>query len=199
MNIYYCYCDQHCDQLNFMFKMGKKKKQLDTSVVVTYQDGRVKTFDSIEKASKATGISVPAIRIRCGKKTKEKISFEWANEYTKQYYRAKKNRKKGSNFEYQIIDKLKSIGYGNVCRSAGESKHLDNQGVDIADPSRELDVAIQAKNQRNTPNYFKLSAECKDKREFCLLWHKSDENNKAVAIISIDFFYELLKTWHKQK
>lgn len=55
---------------------------------------------------------------------------------------AKKNRSKGSGFEYQIVDSLKRIGYKNVCRSAGESKQLDGHGVDIADPSGELEVAI---------------------------------------------------------
>ena len=179
--------------------MSKKKRQLDTSVIASYKkngDVIIKCYPTIEEAAKDTGISVAAIRIRCGKVTKKKIQFEWANEYTRQYYMAKKNRSKGSGFEYQIVDSLKRIGYKNVCRSAGESKQLDGHGVDIADPSGELEVAIQAKNQQNNPNYFELAKKCKDPRDFVLLWHKSNENGKAVAIMNIDFFYKLLKTWH---
>jgi hypothetical protein len=40
------------------------------------------------------------------------------------------------------VNKLKEIGYGGVCRAAGESKNLDASKVDIADINHELEVAI---------------------------------------------------------
>ena len=98
------------------------------------------------------------------------------------------------------MEKLKSIGYSNVCRSAGESKRLDNNKVDIADPSGELEVAIQAKHCMNFPNYFTIKSECPDPRDFVLIWKKAaqaGENSKGtVAIIDAEFFYKLLKNYH---
>lgn len=104
-------------------------------------------YNTIEEAARDLNLTVAAIKIRCNKSNcRSKIRFEWIDDYTKRYYRAKKSKNKGSDFEYQIIDRLKSIGYKNVCRSAGESRNLDASKVDIADPSNELEVAIQAKN-----------------------------------------------------
>lgn len=113
---------------------------------------------------------------------------------------AKKNRNKGKSLEYDIIDNLKNIGYNNVCTSSSESKNLDNSKVDIADPSGELEVAIQAKHYTNFPNYFKIKDECTDSRDFVMIWKKSaqsGENSKGtVAIMNVDFFYKLLKAYH---
>lgn len=74
--------------------------------------------------------------------------------------------------------------------------------VDIADPTGELEVAIQAKHCANFPNYFKIREECPDPRELVLIWKKSAEagaNSKGtVAIIDVDFFYELLQNYHNK-
>ena len=50
----------------------------------------------------------------------------------------------------------------------------------------------------NTPSYFRISEECSDKsKPFCLLWKKAPEpgsiSKGAVAIIPLDYFYELIK------
>lgn len=183
-----------------------KTQDLDTSVRAIFKDGSVKEYDSIEEASNETGISLAAIKIRCNKPGsggKDKTLFEWRDEHTARHYRAKKSKNKGKGLEYEIVEKLKEIGYKNVCRSAGESKRLDNSKVDIADPSNELEVAIQAKHYANFPNYFNIKAECTDPREFILIWKKSaksGENSKGtVAIMDVDFFYELLKNYHNKK
>ena len=101
----------------------------------------------------------------------------------------------------KIVNKLKEIGYENVCRSAGESKKLDNSKVDIADPSGELEVAIQAKNYANFPNFFNIREECPDPRDFILIWKKaaSAEGNSrgTVAVMDVEFFYKLLEIYHK--
>ena len=93
------------------------------------------------------------------------------------------------------------MGYENVCRSAGESKKLDNSKVDIADPSGELEVAIQAKNYANFPNFFNIREECPDPRDFILIWKKaaSAEGNSrgTVAVMDVEFFYKLLEIYHK--
>lgn len=182
--------------------MKKSQKNLNTAVQATFKDGTIKEYSSIEDASTDTGISVSAIKIRCNKPGtggKDKTTFIWLDDYTARYYRSKKSRNKGRDFEYEIVDKLKSIGYSNVCRSAGESKSLDNNKVDIADPSGELNVAIQAKCCNNFPNYFNIKEECTDPREFVLLWKKAPKAGEAskgtVAVIDSEFFYRLLKLY----
>ena len=106
------------------------------------------------------------------------------------------------DLEYEIVEKLKEIGYANVCRSAGESKTLDNNKVDIADPSGELEVAIQAKHYSNFPNYFTIKEECPDPREFVLIWKKSaqagESSKGTVAVMDVNFFYKLLESYHNK-
>ena len=187
--------------------MGKKqKKDLNTACRATFKDGSTKDFNSIEEASNETGLSIASIKIRCNKPGtggKDKTTFIWLDDYTSKYYRAKKSKSKGRDLEYEIVEKLKNIGYTNVCRSAGESKKLDANKVDIADPSNELEVAIQAKHCMNFPNYFNIKSECTDPRDFVLIWKKSaqaGENSKGtVAIIDVEFFYKLLENYHNIK
>ena len=74
--------------------------------------------------------------------------------------------------------------------------------VDIADPSGELEIAIQAKHYANFPNYFNIRSECTDPRDFVLIWKKSAEGGSiskgTVAIMDVDFFYKLLEIYHRQ-
>lgn len=177
---------------------------MDTSVKATFKDGKIQEYPSIEDASKDTGLSIAAIKIRCNKPGtggKDKTTFEWIDKHTAMHYRAKKSKTKGRDFEYEIVEKLKEIGYTNVCRSAGESKKLDNNKVDIADPSGELEVAIQAKHYAKFPNYFDIRTQCPDPRDFVLLWKKSaqagEQSKGTVAILDVDFFYKLLKLYHE--
>lgn len=178
---------------------------MNTACKCTFKNGSTQEFSSIEEASEKTGISIASIKIRCNKPGtggKDKTLFEWLDERTARHYRARKSKNKGKDLEYEIVEKLKGIGYANVCRSAGESKKLDNMKVDIADPSGELEVAIQAKHYANFPNYFNIKSECPDPRDFVLIWKKSAEGGSiskgTVAIMNVDFFYKLLETYHRQ-
>lgn len=98
------------------------------------------------------------------------------------------------------MDNLKNLGYSGVCRSAGESKSLDNNKVDIADTAGELEVAIQAKNCSKFPNYFEIKDQCTDPREFVMIWKKAPkpgEGSKGtVAIMDVNLFYKLLNIYH---
>lgn len=152
-----------------------------------------------------TGISVSAIKIRCNKPGsggKDKTTFSWIDDHTARHFRAKKSKNKGRGLEYEIVDRLKEIGYPEVCRSAGESKRLDNAKVDIADPSGQLEVAIQAKHYSNFPNYFKIREECPDPRELVLIWKKSaeagEQSKGTVAVMDVNFFYKLLENYHSK-
>ena len=182
-------------------------KQLNTSVRITYKDGSIEEYPSLKEASIKSGLSEAAIKIRCNKSRqgssnkKDKIHCMWIDDTTFRSFQSKKSRNKGSSFEMEIVNRLKEIGYSNVCRSASESKKLDNNKVDIADPSNELEFAIQAKYTQNLPNYFKLQESCPDPRPFCLLWKKAADvgsvSDGTVAIIPIDLFYQFVKLYHK--
>lgn len=179
---------------------------MNTSCKAIFKDGTIEEFSTIEEASAKTGLSIAAIKIRCNKPGtggKDKTLFEWCDEHTARHYRAKKSKSKGKDLEYDIVENLKRIGYSNVCRSAAESKMLDNMKVDIADPSGELEVAIQAKHYTNFPNYFKIKEECPDPRDFVLIWKKSAEGGSiskgTVAVMDVNLFYKLLENYHKNK
>lgn len=184
--------------------MAKGQKELNTSVRAVFKNGSFKDFTSIEEASESTGISIAAIKIRCNKPGtggKDKTTFEWLDDSTARYFRAKKSKNKGASLEAEVVNKLKEIGYNGVCRAAGESKNLDASKVDIADINHELEVAIQCKHYAKFPNYFDIKNECTDPRDFVLIWKKSaqaGENSKGtVAVIDVDFFHKLLTIYHK--
>lgn len=185
----------------------KSQKQLDTSVRITYKDGRIEEYSNLQEASEKSGLSESAIKIRCnksrqgGSNKKDKINCMWINDTTFRSYQAKKSKNKGASWESEVVEMLNTIGY-QTCRAASESKRLDDSKVDIADLKGDLEVAIQCKNTQTLPNYFKLRELCPDSRPFCLLWKKAAElgsiSDGAVAVIPIDFFYKLLENYHKQ-
>ena len=152
----------------------------------------------LEQAALASELSEAAIKIRCNKSRagsankKDKIHCRWINDTTFRSYQAKKSRHKGGEFEREIVNKLKELGF-DVCRSAGESKKLDNNKVDIAG---DCPFAIQAKNTQNLPNYFTIRENCPDERPLALLWKKVGEvgsiSDGTLAIIPIEYFYKLL-------
>lgn len=178
------------------------KKQLDLSVIITYKDGKEEIYPSLEVASKESGLTVAAIKIRCNKSRqgssskKDKINCKWVNDTTFRSFQSLKSRFKGSHWEYELRDMFKKIGYEDCITSRGESRKMDNAKIDIV--SETLPFYCQAKNLANTPSYFKISEECpyKDK-PFVVCWKKSDEQGKSVAMIPMDFFLELLSEHFK--
>ena len=177
-------------------------KQLNTAVRLTYKDGHTEEYASIEEASENSGLSIQAIKIRANKNTipKDGIACEWLDEHTKRSYRAKKSKSKGRDLEYEIRDQLRAIGYIGCERSAGQSRSLDADKVDICDVEGKLPVNIQAKNYANTPSYFNIREQCSDKsKPFCLCWKKNTlTTDNTVFIIPDYFFYQLLDAYTKQ-
>lgn len=178
---------------------------MNTAVEVTFKNGDKKIFNSLKEASNNTGLSESAIKIRCNKSRqgscnkKDRINCKWVNDTTFRHYQAKKSKNKGSQFESEIVEKLKSIGYNDVCRSASESKHLDNNKIDIYGST---ECAFQAKHTQTLPNYYKIRKDCTDKRPLVLLWKKSAEENSIskgkLAIVDWDFFFTLLENYHNK-
>lgn len=190
-----------------------KNQTINTACKIIYPDKTVLEFKTIEEASKGTEqyalahpelakrfrpiLSVASIKLRCNKSTpaKDGIICEWLDEHTKRSYRAKKSKSKGKDLEYQVRDALRSIGYTGCERSAGESKKLDSNKIDIFDAEGRLPVNIQVKNYANTPNYFGIREECTDKsKPFTLIWKRNTiPTDNTVAVVPVDFFYKLLE------
>ena len=178
--------------------MARKKLELNTACKATFKDGHTEEFDSIEEASEKTGLTVASIKIRCNKPGsggKDNTTFEWKDDYTARYYRAKKSKSKGSNFEYQIIKELTNLGYSGLKTSRGESKNLDNAKIDVADTENQLSCYIQCKATANTPNIEKITSECpyKDK-PLVVFWKKqnSDSKEHEYVLVPKKYFYTLL-------
>lgn len=173
-------------------------KTLNTGVKITDRGGNTYVYDSIEKASELSGLSVQALKIRANKNSipKDGIKVEWLDPKTKKHYTAKRSKQKGSQLELDVIHKLNELGY-NTVSSRSNSKLLDNSKVDIDDLDGNLPLYLQCKCTQSTPSYFKIREECplKDK-PFGVVWKKQDKEGGnspgTVAIVPIDILYAYL-------
>lgn len=184
-----------------------KKSQTNTSVTATYKNGTTEVFETIELASEKIGLEINSIKARANKpgsgaKSKDGITFEWADPAVRRSKQAKKSKQKGSQYELEIIHKLRDIGYEGCVSSRSQNKLADANKIDIVDMNNELPVNIQAKFTQNTPSYFDIMEACSDKsKPFCVCWKKAGKNGESakgqVAMIPINFFYELLEMYGK--
>ena len=177
-----------------------KKRKYNTAVIATDKKGNKFKYKSLEEASEKTGLSVRTIKSRAvnsGKTGKDKFIFEWVDQTTKKAFKAKQSKQKGSNWELDIVNSLKEIGYQGVCSARSLNKRLDNNKVDIADENDELPVYIQAKNLANFPNYYKIKEECPLKDKPFMIAYKKAYNDgtrspEPLAIIPLKYFYQLI-------
>ncbi len=126
------------------------------------------------------------------------MTFEWADPAVRRSKTASKSKKKGNNFELEIIHKLKEIGYNGCVSSRSHNKAADADKIDIVDINNELPINIQSKYTQNMPNYFDIRDACSDKEKpFCIIWKKAGKEGSSsrgtVAVIPERFFYQLLK------
>ena len=176
-----------------------KAKQLNTGVKITDRGGNTYIYDSIEKASEMTTLSVQTLKIRANKNSipKDGIQVEWLDPHTKKHYTAKRSKQKGSQLELDVIHKLNDMGYHTVS-SRSNSKMLDNSKVDIDDLDGNLPCYIQCKATQTVPSYFKIEEECplKDK-PFVVIWKKQDKEGGnspgTLALVPIEILYDYLK------
>lgn len=110
------------------------------------------------------------------------------------------SRRKGHNYELQIIKELTDCGYPGLVSSRSESKRLDDAKIDIADLENVMPFYVQCKKTKNTPSIQKLNEEVglKDK-PLAIFWAKQEnrEVNMVTSgeyvIIPKEFFYTLIK------
>lgn len=179
------------------------KKQVNTSVTATYRDGHTETFQTIEEASEKTGLEVNSIKARAnkpgsGSKSKDGITFDWADPAVRRSKTAKRSKQKGNGFELEIVHKLRDIGYTGCVSSRSQNKAADANKIDVVDMNNELPVNIQSKYTQNMPNYFDIRDACTDKtKPFCMIWKKAGKDGAqsrgTVAVIPVEYFYELLR------
>ena len=175
------------------------------AIIAKFPDGTTKSYMSISEASIDTGISENTIKRRATNNTtskKDNIYFEFEDPKVKKSKLASKNRRKGNNFELEIVHKLIECGYSGCVTSRSESRRSDNNKIDIVDTNGELDTNIQSKYLANTPNYFKIRSECSDTtKPFTIIWKKSTNDGTqspgTIAMIDVNYFYFLLKLQHK--
>lgn len=176
----------------------KQKKELNTAIKVTYKNGQSCIYESIEQGSELTGLSIQTLKVRANKNSipKDGIQVEWIDPHTKKSYQAKRSKKKGSQFELDVIHKLNEIGY-NTVSSRSNSKNLDNMKIDVDDLEGNLPCYLQMKATQSTPSYFKIAEECglKDK-PFVVCWKKQDKDGGqspgTVFIAPIEMLYDYL-------
>lgn len=178
------------------------KKQTNTSVTATFKDGSTQTFETIEEAASITGLEINSIKARAnkpgsGSKSKDGITFIWADPAVRRSKTASKSKRKGNNFELEIVHKLREIGYEGCVSSRSQDKMADANKIDIVDMNGELPVNIQSKYTQNLPNYFDIRDACTDKsKPFCMIWKKAgkdgEDSRGTVAIIPVNYFYQLL-------
>ena len=172
-----------------------------SQIRVTSKDGNVQEFNSIKEASIKLGISSGTIKSYCSKARTPRNGDIYEYLSNSRSSLGQRSRRKGHAFEREVSHKLNDLGY-DTCTSRQESKALDNNKIDIADLRGDLPTNIQTKYTSTTPNYFLIRELCSDKsKPFTLIWKKSVQGKHSpgtVAIIPIDFFYELLKNYHHE-
>lgn len=114
----------------------------------------------------------------------------------------KTNRRRGNNYELQIVKELKDLGFECVVTSRSESKAKDNDKVDIIDKCSQLpfNIQIQIKKTAATPNYFKIRESSTVENEtFVIIWNKQKRakvnmvSEGESVILDKKLFYKLIE------
>ena len=175
---------------------------MNTSVTATFKDGTEQTFNTIEEAAENTGLTIASIKSRAnkpgsGSKSKDGITFKWADSAVRRSLTARKSRRKGHKYELDIIHELTDLGFKGLKSSRSESRNLDNAKIDIAETEDHLSCYIQCKATANTPNIEKISEECGYKdRPLAIFWKKQKSDNTRCpeyVCIPKNYFYKLLQ------
>lgn len=117
----------------------------------------------------------------------------------------KRNRTAGSNWERDLVQLFRSIGFPYVVTTRSESRSRDAQKIDLINKDEfnhgRLPYNVQAKNVKGHLKYAKVLGELpKDKGVINVVLHKQTEkkNNRFVtvdkfAILHLDDFIDMVK------
>lgn len=111
------------------------------------------------------------------------------------------SKAKGSNYERKIVNELKELtGNARICTARSESRNLDNDKIDIADPDNVMDFYVQTKATQNTPSIKKINEEVgrKDK-PLAIFWNAQEKRTSNIisvgeyVVITKEHFYDLIR------
>lgn len=113
---------------------------------------------------------------------------------------ANRNRTAGNQYERDIVNELKELGFSTVVTSRSESRNMDNSKVDIFDPEDNFPFYIQNKVLKTYPNLNELiHGEDVNKKRPLIVFHKKviKKNTRFFTegeFVSMDkqIFYDLL-------
>jgi len=97
----------------------------------------------------------------------------------------KSARKKGSNYELQLVRLFKDFGYKSCCTSRLESKARDFAGIDLCN-SGIFEVQAKAVEKLGPPHPI-LAKMPKTKGKINLLFHKKNHSGSVVSMTQEDF------------
>ena len=121
-----------------------------------------------------------------------------------------RNRTAGHNFERQVVNKLKDIGFEHVSTTRLESKARDDQKIDIMNRNEHangrLPYNIQCKNTAGTLKYAKVLSELPQGKEINVVFHNQTEKSGTrfntigqYAFLNMDDFLDILKELKEAK
>lgn len=81
-----------------------------------------------------------------------------------------RNRDKGNNYERQVAQELRELGFKDTVTSRYASKETDDNKIDLVFQEKSCPLNIQLKKTANIPQYFKIRSESNSNPEaFCLI------------------------------
>lgn len=110
---------------------------------------------------------------------------------------ANRNRTAGHNWEREVINDLKKIGYTEAVSARYESKRLDDAGVDIVNTGC---FNMQCKNESKRPDYHSLIQGMPDGVNVVLHKYTKKVNAKFIpqgkyVIMEYEHWLDLVKTF----
>lgn len=106
---------------------------------------------------------------------------------------ANRNRDAGHNFEREIVNELKKLGFESMVTARAESRNMDNGGVDVFDSEGIFPYYIQAKIYQNYPKLQELiNGEKVIKKRPMLVFHKKVKK-KGERFYTEDTFVSMRK------
>lgn len=106
-------------------------------------------------------------------------------------------KRKGNNYELKIIKELINLGYNGLMSARSESKNLDNDKIDIADPENVLPFYVQCKCTKVYPKYYDLIANCPRKDRPLIIFHNK-QVNKTTNMASAGEFIIMDESYFNQ-
>lgn len=109
---------------------------------------------------------------------------------------ANKNRRKGHDFEREIVNRMKDLGFDKAVTSRYASKMMDDMKVDLCNTEP---FYIQAKCLGKAPSIRKVLGEMPETENMNVIFWKVPKDNDQYAILHLEDFYEIIEMLKSNK